>query len=44
MAEVAMAGLQGEPGMLHGYRRWAVQGEEYPAIRSHEHGRVQGML
>jgi len=44
LAEVAMPGLQGLPGVLHGYKRWTVKGEEYPAIRCHPDGRVQGML
>ncbi len=44
LADVAMPGLEAIPGTLHGYKRWAVRGEEYPAIRRHPSGRVQGIL
>ena len=44
IAEVATPGLQGVPGILHGYKCWAMKGEVYPAIRRHPDARVRGVL
>lgn len=44
MAEVSVPGLSQIPGILHGYKRWAVRGEEYPAIRAQSDARVNGVV
>jgi len=36
--------LPAVPGILKGYRRWAVKGAEYPGIAPDEEGHVEGMV
>ena len=44
LQEVSGLALHGEPAVLHGFARYRVRGEHYPAIIPEDRGQVEGLL